>query len=33
MDNFKEDFLNYLTNNIPESKKQMKQRITDIRLH
>lgn len=33
MNNSKEDFLNYLTNNIPESKKQMKQRITDIRLH
>lgn len=33
MNNFNEDFFNYLTNNIPESKKQMKQRTTDIRLH
>lgn len=33
MNNFYKDFFNYLTNNIPKSKKQMKQRTTDIRLH
>lgn len=33
MNNFNEYFFNYLTNNIPESKEQMKQRTTDIRLH
>lgn len=33
MNNFYKDFFNYLTNNIPKSKTQMKQRTTDIRLH